>query len=70
MVDGYADCDPVGFEQQLVSTALIPRLGLPSEVGELVCFLASPESAFINAAYILIDGGSLAWRGQASDIGL
>ena len=42
----------------------------PSEVGELVCFLASPESAFINAAYILIDGGSLAWRGQASDIGL
>ena len=62
--------DPVGFEQQLVSTALIPRLGLPSEVGELVCFLAGPESAFINAAYILIDGGSLAWRGQASDIGL
>ena len=62
--------DPVAFEKALVSTALIPRLGLPSEVGELVCFLASPESAFINAAYILIDGGSLAWRGTAGDIGL
>jgi NAD(P)-dependent dehydrogenase (short-subunit alcohol dehydrogenase family) len=62
--------DPVGFEQALVATSLIPRLGLPSEVGELVCFLASPESGFINAAYILIDGGSLAWRGTAGDIGL
>lgn len=62
--------DPVGFEQALIATSLIPRLGLPSEVGELVCFLASPESGFINAAYILIDGGSLAWRGTASDLGM
>jgi NAD(P)-dependent dehydrogenase (short-subunit alcohol dehydrogenase family) len=62
--------DPVGFEKALISTSLIPRLGLPSEVGELVCFLASPESAFINAAYILIDGGSLSWRGVVSDLGM
>jgi NAD(P)-dependent dehydrogenase (short-subunit alcohol dehydrogenase family) len=62
--------DPVAFEQSLIATSLIPRLGLPSEVGELVCFLASPESAFINAAYILIDGGSLAWRGTVSDLGM
>lgn len=62
--------DPAAFENALVSTCLIPRLGLPSEVAELVCFLASPESAFINAAYILIDGGSLAWRGSAGDLGL
>jgi len=62
--------DPVAFEQALIATSLIPRLGLPSEVGELVCFLASPESGFINAAYILIDGGSLAWRGTVSDLGM
>jgi NAD(P)-dependent dehydrogenase (short-subunit alcohol dehydrogenase family) len=62
--------DPVAFEQALISTSLIPRLGLPSEVGELVCFLASPESAFINGAYILIDGGSLTWRGVVSDLGM
>ena len=62
--------DPVGFEQAIINTALIPRLGLPSEVGELVCFLASPESGFINGAYILIDGGSLAWRGTADQLGL
>ena len=62
--------DPVGFEQAIINTALIPRLGLPSEVGELVCFLASPESGFINGAFILIDGGSLAWRGTADQLGL
>ena len=62
--------DPVGFEMALIETSLIPRLGRPEEVAELVCFLASKESGFINAAYILIDGGSLAWRGTAGQIGL
>jgi NAD(P)-dependent dehydrogenase (short-subunit alcohol dehydrogenase family) len=62
--------DPAAFEEAMISTSLIPRLGLPTEVGELVCFLASPESGFINAAYILIDGGSLAWRGTVSDLGM
>ena len=62
--------DPVEFERQLINTALIPRLGLPEEVGELVVVLAIPESGFINGAYILIDGGSLAWRGTADSIGL
>ena len=33
--------DPAAFEKALINTSLIPRLGLPSEVGELVCFLAS-----------------------------
>ena len=62
--------DPVAFEKALINTSLIPRLGLPSEVGELVCFLASPESGFINGAYILIDGGSLAWRGTVDALGM
>lgn len=62
--------DPEAFEKGLIGTALIPRLGLPEEVAELVCFLASPEAGFINGAYYLIDGGSLAWRGQAADLGI
>lgn len=62
--------DPAAFEKALVNTSLIPRLGLPEEVGELVCFLASPAASFINGAYILIDGGSLAWRGTVDQIGL
>jgi NAD(P)-dependent dehydrogenase (short-subunit alcohol dehydrogenase family) len=62
--------DPEAFEKALIGTALIPRLGKPEEVAELVCFLASPEASFINGAYYLIDGGSLAWRGQASELGI
>ncbi len=62
--------DPAEFEKSLINTSLIPRLGRPEEVGELVCFLASPEASFINGAYILIDGGSLAWRGTVDQIGL
>jgi NAD(P)-dependent dehydrogenase (short-subunit alcohol dehydrogenase family) len=62
--------DPEAFEKSLISTSLIPRLGKPEEVAELVCFLASPESAFINGTYILIDGGSLAWRGTVDALGM
>lgn len=62
--------DPVEFEKALIGTSLIPRLGKPEEVAELVCFLASKEAAFINGAYILIDGGSLAWRGTVDQIGM
>lgn len=62
--------NPAEFEKALINTSLIPRLGRPEEVGELVCFLASPEASFINGAYILIDGGSLAWRGTVDQIGL
>lgn len=62
--------DPAGFEKALISTSLIPRLGEPEEVADLVCFLASKHSSFINGAYILIDGGSLAWRGTVDQLGM
>ena len=62
--------DPEQFEKDLVGNSLLARLGLPEEVAQLVCFLASSESSFINGAYILIDGGALAWRGNAADLGL
>lgn len=65
-----SQADPKAFEKQLISTSLIPRLGKPVEVAELVCFLAGEESAFINGACIVIDGGSLAWRGTVDQIGM
>lgn len=37
----------------------IQRLGLPSEVAELVCFLASDRAAYITGASIDINGGDL-----------
>jgi NAD(P)-dependent dehydrogenase (short-subunit alcohol dehydrogenase family) len=51
------------IKQQLLGTHLVPRLGRPEEVADLVCFLASDEAAMINGACIVIDGGTTAWRG-------
>ena len=62
--------DPVAFEKSMTGKGLIPRLGYPEEVAELVCFLASPEAGFINGAYIPIDGGQLAWHGHIDELNL
>ena len=49
---------------RMTAPNLIPRRGTVEEVAKLVCFLASPDATFITGASYLIDGGSLAWRGE------
>jgi NAD(P)-dependent dehydrogenase (short-subunit alcohol dehydrogenase family) len=49
---------------RMTAPNLIPRRGTAQEVAKLVCFLASGDATFITGAAYLIDGGSLAWRGQ------
>jgi NAD(P)-dependent dehydrogenase (short-subunit alcohol dehydrogenase family) len=51
------------IKQQLIGTHLIPRLGRPEEVANLVVFLAGDESSMITGANIVIDMGTTAWRG-------
>ena len=41
-------------------TVPLGRYGQPSEVAELVAFLASPAAGYITGAQLLIDGGMLA----------
>jgi NAD(P)-dependent dehydrogenase (short-subunit alcohol dehydrogenase family) len=62
--------DPAGIERAMTATHLTHRLGHPNEVAELVCFLASDRASYINGAIILIDGGSLAWRGTVDQLGM
>jgi meso-butanediol dehydrogenase/(S,S)-butanediol dehydrogenase/diacetyl reductase len=43
--------------------SLLPRLGLPRDVGDAAVFLASEEAAYITGANVPGDGGWLAHRG-------
>jgi 3-oxoacyl-[acyl-carrier protein] reductase len=45
------------------SPTLVGRFGRPSEVGELVAFIASPRAGYINGSNIRIDGGFLSSMG-------
>ncbi|WP_406349294.1 glucose 1-dehydrogenase [Streptomyces sp. NBC_00144] len=52
------------LEKTMTATHLVPRMGKPEDIANLVCFLASSEASWITGATYLIDGGSLAWRGS------
>ena len=56
------ESNPDTGERSARIKTLVPlgRYGQPSEIAELVCFLASPAAAYITGANILIDGGMLA----------
>lgn len=72
MVDTYlaAAEDQEAMLNGMTMTHLIPRMGAPKDVAELVCFLASEQSKFVNGVVWLIDGGSLAWRGTLDVLGM
>ena len=58
------------FLQTLTGPNLVPRIGEPEDVGNLVCFLASSRASFINGVVYLVDGGALAWRGTLDLLGM
>lgn len=72
MVDDFlaAAPDPQAMLNTMTMTHLIPRMGEAKDVAELVCFLASKQSSFVNGVAWLIDGGSLAWRGTLDVLGM
>lgn len=52
VIDGFNNNNPTG------------RISRPEEIAKLILFLASDDSAFINAQCLSIDGGLSAWTGE------
>lgn len=60
-------CEEIGYEKanNEFQKAYPPgRVGTPEEVADVVLFLASEESSFVNGAAIPVDGGITAHTGQ------
>ncbi|CDO31214.1 SDR family oxidoreductase [Mycobacterium porcinum] len=51
---------PEAIQQIFIDACLIPRLGQPEDVAELVAFLASKRSSYITGQLLQVDGGILA----------
>ena len=72
MVDKFLEAadDPKTMLKTLTQAHLIPGMGDPIDVAELVCFLASDKSRFVKGVLWLIDGGTMAWRGTMDILGM
>ena len=70
LTESFGGGDAPEDSKGAVGTHLVNRIGEPDDIAELVCFLASKQSSFVNGATWLIDGGVLAWRDDVSSIGM
>lgn len=46
-----------GFEAKRAAVTASRRIGEPQDIANVAAFLASPRSAYVNAAELLVDGG-------------
>lgn len=46
-----------GFERRRAAVTASRRIGEPQDIADVALFLASPRSAYVNAAEIVVDGG-------------
>ena len=50
-----------GYREAMVNRVPLRRLGTPEEVAGAVCYLASPQAAYITGQTLLMDGGLTAY---------
>jgi 3-oxoacyl-[acyl-carrier protein] reductase len=52
-----AEVYPTGPTEQDLATIPLRRLGTPREIGDVICFLASDQAAYVTGTVIPVDGG-------------
>ncbi len=56
----HATGDPEKAKAEMAAQYPAKKIGHPREVAQMVLFLASDESSYVNATYMIVDGGLLA----------
>jgi len=54
-----------GTEERFAAKAMMGRIGEPEDIANAVAFLASPESGWITAQLLTVDGGRMDYIGHA-----
>ena len=59
MVERYwaASLDPAKAMAETIDHYPMKRIGRPDEIADVVCFLVSDVSSFVNGAHLVVDGG-------------
>jgi NAD(P)-dependent dehydrogenase (short-subunit alcohol dehydrogenase family) len=61
---GRGAADWPGTEERFVARAMMGRIGEPEDIANAVVFLASPESGWITAQVLTVDGGRMDYIGH------
>ena len=54
-----------GTEERFAAKAMMGRIGEPEDIANAVAFLASPESGWVTAQVLTVDGGRTDYIGHA-----
>jgi len=61
---GRGAADWQGTEERLAARAMMGRIGEPEDIANAVVFLVSPESGWITAQMLTVDGGRVDYIGH------
>ncbi|HLH91578.1 MAG TPA: glucose 1-dehydrogenase [Xanthobacteraceae bacterium] len=62
---GRGAADWAGTEKSMASRTMLGRIGEPEDIANAIAFLAAPESGWITAQLLTVDGGRIDYIGHA-----
>jgi NAD(P)-dependent dehydrogenase (short-subunit alcohol dehydrogenase family) len=62
---GRGAADWQGTEERFAAKAMLGRIGEPEDIANAIAFLGSPESGWITAQMLTVDGGRMDYIGHA-----